>query len=172
MKNSNALSRNVWIALIAIIIIVIAGIAAVWYLTQPRPFTVYSLWADTEEENFLQALERFTENTGIEVRHVSQSTEELLITVPTQLQAGEAVADVVIAPWPSWILNLAENDYPIRKLNQAYFAFHGAYADKPTSISPIGDELKKLRQRSESLKDFLETVAAMTSRQDLAESVK
>jgi len=67
---------------------------------------------------------------------------------------------------------LAENDYPIRKLNQAYFAFHGAYADKPTSISPIGDELKKLRQRNESLKDFLETVAAMTSRQDLAESVK
>ena len=67
---------------------------------------------------------------------------------------------------------LADNDYPIRKLNQAYFAFHGAYADKPSSISPIGDELKKLRQRSDSMKDFLETVAAMTSRQDLAESIK
>jgi len=33
---------------------------------------------------------------------------------------------------------LAENGYVIRKLNQAYFAFHGAYADSPTSISPIG----------------------------------
>lgn len=69
-------------------------------------------------------------------------------------------------------LYLAENDYPIRKLNQAYFAFHGAYADKPTSISPIGDELKKLRQQSESLSDFLGTVAAMNSRHELAESVK
>ncbi|MFC1955923.1 hypothetical protein ACFLWZ_05295 [Chloroflexota bacterium] len=67
---------------------------------------------------------------------------------------------------------LAENGYHIRKLNQAYFAFHGAYADKPSSISPIGEELKKLRQQSDSMKDFFETVATMTSRQDLAESIK
>ena len=57
--------------------------------------------------------------------------------------------------------------YYIRKLNQAYFAFHGAYADEPTSVSPIGFELKKLRGRIESLKDFLNTVADMTSRQEL-----
>jgi len=67
---------------------------------------------------------------------------------------------------------LAENGYHLRKLNQAYFAFHGTYADKPTSISPIGLELKQLRSQSASLKDFLETAAAMTSRRDLAESVK
>ena len=67
---------------------------------------------------------------------------------------------------------LASNGYHIRKLNQAYFAFHGAYADSPTSISPIGLELKKLRSQSESLKDFLETVAAMTNRQQLADSIK
>lgn len=67
---------------------------------------------------------------------------------------------------------LATKGYHIRKLNQAYFAFHGTYADSPTSISPIGVEMKKLRSQSTSLKDFLETVAAMTSRQDLAESVK
>ena len=67
---------------------------------------------------------------------------------------------------------LAENGYHLRKLNQAYFAFHGTYADKPTSISPIGLELKQLRSQSASLKDFLEAAAAMTSRRDLAESVK
>jgi len=67
---------------------------------------------------------------------------------------------------------LATKRYHIRKLNQAYFAFHGAYADSPTSISPIGVELKELRSQSTSLKDFLETVAAMTSRQDLADRVK
>ena len=67
---------------------------------------------------------------------------------------------------------LATKGYYIRKLNQAYFAYYGTYADSPTSISPIGAELKKLRSQSASLKDFLETVAAMTSRQDLAGSVK
>ncbi len=67
---------------------------------------------------------------------------------------------------------LASMGHYIRKLNQAYFAFHGAYADRPTSISPIGLELKKLRSQSASLKDFLNTVAAMTSRQDLRDSIK
>jgi len=67
---------------------------------------------------------------------------------------------------------LASKGYHIRKLNQAYFAFHGTYADSPTSISPIGVELKQLRSQSASLKDFLETAAAMTSRQDLKESIK
>ncbi len=67
---------------------------------------------------------------------------------------------------------LVENGYNIRKLNQAYFAFHGTYADAPTSISPIGNELSELRNRSESLKDFLDTVVVMTSRQELQETVQ
>jgi len=67
---------------------------------------------------------------------------------------------------------LAENGYHIRKLNQAYFAFYGTYADSPTSISPIGTELKELRSQSASLKEFLEAVTGMTSRQDLAEWVR
>ena len=69
-------------------------------------------------------------------------------------------------------LYLASNGYYIRKLNQAYFAFHGTYADRPTSISPIGLELKQLRSQSASLKVFLDTVAGMTSRQDLIDSIK
>jgi len=67
---------------------------------------------------------------------------------------------------------LASEGYYIRKLNQAYFAFYGTYADSPTSISPIGVELKKLRNQSASLKEFLDRVAAMTSRQDLIDSIK
>ena len=60
----------------------------------------------------------------------------------------------------------------IRKLNQAYFAWYGTYADSPTSISPIGVELKKLRSQSSSLKDFLDKVAVITSRQELRDSIK
>ena len=67
---------------------------------------------------------------------------------------------------------LSAKGYYIRKLNQAYFAFHGTYADRPTSINPIGIELKALRNQSVSLKDFLDTVAEMTSRQELIGSIK
>jgi len=67
---------------------------------------------------------------------------------------------------------LASMGHYIRKLNQAYFAWHGTYADRPTSISPIGLELKELRSQSASLKDFLNAVAVMTSRQDLSDSIK
>jgi len=66
---------------------------------------------------------------------------------------------------------LASMGYYIRKLNQAYFAFHGAYADSSTSISPIGLELKELRNQSASLKDFLNAVSEMTSRQNLIDSI-
>jgi multiple sugar transport system substrate-binding protein len=69
------------------------------------------LWSGTEEANFKEVLERFTNNTGITVRNVGYSTQELLITVPAQLRAGVAIADVVIAPWPSWILSLAADDH-------------------------------------------------------------
>ena len=62
---------------------------------------------------------------------------------------------------------LASKGYYLRKLNQAYFAFYGTYADSPTSVSPIGLELKELRNQSASLKAFLNTVAAMTSHEDL-----
>ena len=67
---------------------------------------------------------------------------------------------------------LASMGHYIRRLNQAYFAFYGTYADRPTSISPIGLELKELRSQSASLKDFLNAVAVMTSRQDLRDSMK
>jgi uncharacterized protein YdcH (DUF465 family) len=67
---------------------------------------------------------------------------------------------------------LVSMGYNIRKLNQAYFAFYGTYADRPTSISPIGVELRKLREQSASLKDFLDTVSIMTSRQNLSASIR
>lgn len=67
---------------------------------------------------------------------------------------------------------LALKGYYIRKLNQAYFAFHGTYADDPAFLSPIGLELKELRAKSASLKEFLDKVAGMTSRQDLTESIR
>lgn len=62
---------------------------------------------------------------------------------------------------------LAENGYYIRKINQAYFAWHGIYADTPSSSSPIGPKLEELRQNSTSVGDFLRRAGQITSAADL-----
>jgi len=61
-----------------------------------------------------------------------------------------------------------ENGYRhLRKLNQAYFAFHGSYAIGPGAVDPIGPLLKRLRLRHDSLKSFVDAVQGITTYQDL-----
>lgn len=57
----------------------------------------------------------------------------------------------------------AENGYPLRVLNQAYFAFHGSYATGAAASDPIGPKLQRLRELSPSLRAFMQTVAPITS---------
>jgi hypothetical protein len=67
-----------------------------------------------------------------------------------------------------------EHGYAIRKLNQAYFAFHGAYAEYPGGAAgedPVGPAVRELRARSASLGEFLRAIARMTSFEELLEAV-
>jgi len=97
----------------------------------------------------------------------NQEMREIRITVDQYLAQGETeLAEEYMEERRQY---LASTGYYIRKLNQAYFAFYGAYADSPTSVSPIGAELRELREQSASLGDFLETVAGMSSRQELSD---
>jgi hypothetical protein len=48
--------------------------------------------------------------------------------------------------------------YYIRKLNQAYFAFHGTYALSPTSVSPVAKQLEELRSYVPEVGEFLAAV--------------
>lgn len=68
-----------------------------------------------------------------------------------------------------------ENGYLIRKLNQAYFAFHGAYADVPGGAAgedPVGPAVRALREKSDSLADFIDTIAWMTSFEELQQAIR
>ncbi|HUF54450.1 MAG TPA: hypothetical protein VMR52_11850 [Dehalococcoidia bacterium] len=57
--------------------------------------------------------------------------------------------------------------YFIRRLNQAYFAFYGFYADTGASIDPIGPNFETLLERSETPGEFVRTAQAITSRAEL-----
>ena len=61
-----------------------------------------------------------------------------------------------------------EQGYYIRKLNQAYFAFHGTYADSPASVSPIYEQLQEVRQASASLGAFIHTMDGISSYDEFA----
>ncbi|MCL4529021.1 MAG: hypothetical protein M1282_06380 [Chloroflexi bacterium] len=67
-----------------------------------------------------------------------------------------------------------QNGYYIRKLNQAYFAFYGAYADVPggaAGADPVGPAVRALRAQSKSLADFINRIAWMTSFDELKKAV-
>ncbi len=59
--------------------------------------------------------------------------------------------------------------YRIRKLNQAYFAFHGSYADQPgaSGEDPTGPAVLRLREQSESLRAFLARIDSVTTLAEL-----
>lgn len=58
-----------------------------------------------------------------------------------------------------------DNGYRLRKLNQAYFAFYGAYADAPgggaAGEDPVGAAVRRLREQIPDLTEFINTVAWM-----------
>ncbi|RMG90171.1 MAG: hypothetical protein D6712_00320 [Chloroflexi bacterium] len=63
-----------------------------------------------------------------------------------------------------------ENGYPIRKLNQAFFAFYGGYQTGIPGVAgedPIGPALQAIRAASPSLHDFIWQVRTITTRAEL-----
>ena len=85
----------------------------------------------------------------------------------TRLRTEELLAEGKIEEAEAYMeqqrLMLLDHGYRIRKINQAFFAFHGSYATSPASISPIHGQLKELRERSNSLGEFFHTVAKFSS---------
>jgi hypothetical protein len=70
-----------------------------------------------------------------------------------------------------------QNGHLIRKLNQAYFAFHGAYNADPggspaAGKDPVGPAVQQLRDRSASMGDFLRAMAGVQNFEDLQRRLK
>ncbi len=65
--------------------------------------------------------------------------------------------------------------HPIRKLNQAYFAFYGGYQAEPggaAGTDPIGPAIREIRRRAPSLKDFMWRMSGVTTLADLEDALE
>jgi hypothetical protein len=60
----------------------------------------------------------------------------------------------------------AENGTYIRRLNQAYFAINGTYAEQPESSSPIGGQMREIRALVPDLKSFISSVSQVSVEED------
>ena len=91
----------------------------------------------------------------------------------TRIRVDELLADGKIEEAEAYMeerrqVFVAEG-YVLRKLNQAYFAFHGSYADAPGAAGedPIGPTVLKFRARSPDLHTFVSEIAHVTTLDEL-----
>ena len=94
----------------------------------------------------------------------------------TRIKAEELLAEGKIEEAEAYMEQrrqiFVDNRYQIRKLTQAYFAFHGTYAASAASTSPIGDQVQELRDRSKSLADFLKTASNFRTYQEFLDHLE
>jgi multiple sugar transport system substrate-binding protein len=130
-----AISKTI-VAIVLVVLIAISGVIGYIYYTStlPKPtLTVYALWSGSEQYNFEQALGNFTQNTGINVTYYGYTTQDLLVSVPLQLKSPPYSVDVIIAPWPYWILQNSPYLTPVTDVITA--------SQFPTNIiNPVKDE--------------------------------
>lgn len=91
------------------------------------------------------------------MRQIRQTVDRLL--AEGEIEAAETFMETER-------LKLVEKGHNLRRLNQAYFAFHGSYTLSPGSIDPIGPQIRQLRAASPSLKVFLDRVGWLNSEED------
>ena len=97
------------------------------------------------------------------MRETRLRTEELL--AEGKIEAAEAYMEE-----RRQLINA--NGFNIRKINQAFFAFHGSYATSAASISPINSQLRELQSQSDTLEEFIKTVATFGSYAEFLEHLE
>ena len=125
--------------------------------TEPEPPEHPYHGPTAEEHNAPNEPERF--DFQEEMRATRVRVEELL---------AEGDVDGAEAYMEERRLVFVSEGYALRKLNQAFFAFHGTYATTGAAgVNVIGEQVVELRRRSSSFEEFLRTAAGITSAEGL-----
>lgn len=112
------------------------------------------------ERNHVQPAESLEFDFRLEMRRTRVRVDELL--AEGRIEEAEAYME-------ERRQEFVAHGWMIRKLNQAYFAFHGSYADEPGAAGedPIGPAVRELRARSPDLYAFVARVSNVTSLAEL-----
>ncbi len=85
----------------------------------------------------------------------------------TRLRVDELLAEGKVGEAEQYMearrLEFVQNGFPIRRLNQAYFAFHGTYAENAASSSPIAGQLHRFRELMPDLRTFVSEMGRISS---------
>ena len=93
----------------------------------------------------------------------------------TRTRLDELLAQGAVGEAEAWLderrLGLQEHGVRIRKLNTAYFAFHGTYAGSARggSVNPIEGQLRLLRADAPDLRTFVIRIGAISEEGELEE---
>jgi hypothetical protein len=127
--------------------------------------TLAGMMADEVADKVFQSHYRVKENTNNGKRVFSFNFAKEMTS--TRIAVDDLLAQGKIEEAEKYMeecrLVFLKNGYKIRKLNQAYFAFHGIYGQDPGSVSPVYADLEKLRKKYSSLADFVRDISTVTS---------
>lgn len=120
-------------------------------------------------------------NTRVQVDEYLEQAQELFTQADEAEQANRAEEALSLREDAWNVVETAEqymedrravfvkNGYQVRKLNQAYFAFYGSYADAPgaSGADPIGPAVRELRAHIPEIDEFLNVASSVVSLDDL-----
>lgn len=85
----------------------------------------------------------------------------------TRVRTDELLESGEIEAAESWMesrrIELQDNGFFIRKINQAFFAFNGSYGDSPSSVSPTARQMWELRQQEKDAAGLLKALRSVSS---------
>jgi len=136
---------------------------------QRRTFELYYPEHLPPEPDLQNEIDSTHQNTGAEseldLKDVFDFRDEMHIT---RLEVDRLLAEGSIDEAENYMesrrIFFWMNGYLIRRLNQAYFAFHGSYAAQPGGAAgeegvDLGTELRELKQQTQTYKEFMSLVA-------------
>lgn len=139
-------------------------------LTIPTPTTEIAPLTTPEPEQF--SYSRALYETRVEVDRLLAEAQALKAQGKTIEAREKVVAAETYMEERRQYINA--NGYRLRKLNQAYFAFFGAYADQPGAAGndPVGPNVIALRVYSPDVRTFLEHASDLVTLDRLTQAVE